>query len=104
MEHRGRSTELSASRAVGVGRGMGKEVGVGEETVNRKCTWNVPVKQAEAVLPAPGFCILSSPSDVENLLVSARRMALSSSLRKPSLGEHWGAPKLLGGNEDTKAP
>lgn len=70
MEHRGCSTELSASRAVGVGRGMGKEVGVGEETVNRKCTWNVPVKQAEAVLPAPGFCILSSPSDVENLLVS----------------------------------
>lgn len=97
-------TELSAGGAIRVGRGMGKEVGAGEETVNRKCTWNVPVKQVEAVLPPPDFCILRPPSDAENLLVSARQNGLLFLLEKALFRGTLGVPKLLGGNNDTKAP
>lgn len=83
---------------------MGKEVGVGEERVNRKCAGNVRLRQVEAGLPPPDFCILRPPSDVENRLVSARQNGTLFLLEKALFRRVPGAPKLLGGNADTKAP
>lgn len=56
-EHRAgaqeRDSELSGSGVVGVEPGMGKEVGAGEETVNRKCAGNMPLRQVEARAATP---------------------------------------------------
>lgn len=84
---------------------MGKEVGVGEEGVNRKCAQNVLVKQVEAELPPPpDFCFLSSPSDVASRLVSAGQNGTLFPLEKALFQGALGMPKLLGGNGDPEVP
>lgn len=98
------ATRSYRGKASRVGRGMGKEVGVGKEGVNRKCAQNVPVKQAELHPPPQTSAFSVLPQMPKAGLFLQGKTARSSSLRKPSLRERWGCPNFWEETEILRCP
>lgn len=82
---------------------MGKEVGVGEDSLNRKCTWNMPCSRLRPGCRPQTSTFSVLPQMLKICLPPQGRPAHSSSSGRVSLRQLWGT-RLQSTHTHTEAP